>query len=333
MECIQRVDPQKWEKTPLLAELYHNLPTTLRCSSVKDSTLFRKKTDRANTYAYVGYNPPNITRYIVLDLDYDDALFAYYDHNAPLPQFIIRNPENGHCHYVYQLKDPVTFYGKSKSAPIRLLTATEQALTALLNADKGFTGYLAKNALNRNHETYITGVKPYTLNELSQNLDLERIKNPNEPMNDHTYGRNSGTFDVVRVQAYRIAGKLNETQLYNECIALAEIHNARYDTPMNYNEVKGIAKSIAGFCKSQAYIRSLSELQARKGSKGGKISKRKPVETSERTKKPWIELGISRSTYYKKKKRETNETEVENKKKPWKAMGISRSTYYRRLKA
>ena len=303
MECIKRVDPQKWKEVPLLAELYHNLPTTLRCSTVKDSTLFRKKTDRANTYAYVGYNPPNITRYIVLDLDYCDALFAYYDNNAPLPQFIIRNPENGHCHYVYQLKDPVTFYGRSRSAPIRLLTATEQALTALLNADRGFTGYLAKNALNRNHDTYITGVKPYTLNELSQNLDLESIENPSVAMNDHTYGRNSGTFDAVRVQAYKIAGKLNYTELYNECLSLAESYNNRYDKPMSYNEVKGIAKSIAGYCKSQAYIRSLSELQARKGSKGGKVSKRKPVATSERTTKPWVDLGISQSTYYRRKRK------------------------------
>lgn len=303
MECIQRVDSRKWEEVPSLVELYDNLPTTLRCSTVKDATLFRKKTDRASIYAYVGYNPPNVTRYIVLDLDYEDALFAYYDNNAPLPQFIIQNPDNGHCHYVYQLKDPVTFYGKSKSAPIRLLTATEQALTALLKADKGFTGYLAKNALNRNHETYITGRKPYTLNELSQNLDLEPIGNPNEPINDHTYGRNSGTFDAVRVQAYKIAGKLNYTQLYNECLSLAESHNARYDKPMSYNEVKGIAKSIAGYCKSQAYIRSLSELQARKGSKGGKVSKRKPVATSARTRKPWVELGISQSTYYRRKRK------------------------------
>lgn len=303
MECIKRVDPQKWEEAPLLAELYHNLPTTLRCSTVKNSTLFRKKTERASAYAYVGYNPPDVTRYIVLDLDYSDALFAYYDNNAPLPQFIIKNPENGHCHYVYQLKDPVTFYGKSRSAPIRLLTATEQALTALLGADRGFTGYLAKNALNRNHETYITGAKPYTLNELSQNLDLECIENPNEPMNDHTYGRNSGTFDAVRVQAYKIAGKLNYTQLYHECLSLAESHNAGYDKPMNYNEVKGIAKSIAGYCKSQAYIRSLSEIQAVRGAKGGRISKRKPVATSERTTQPWVELGISRATYYNRKKK------------------------------
>lgn len=303
MENIQRANLENWEDIPELVDLYSHLPRKMRCSTKKDSTMFRNKSKTSeqsgHTFAYVGYNPPNVTRYIVIDLDYKHAISAYYDYNAPLPQFIVKNPKNGHCHYIYQLKDPVTFYGKSRSAPIRLLTATEQALTALLGGDKGFTGYLAKNALNSAHETYITGVKPYTLNELSSHLDLERIENLNEPMNDCTYGRNSGTFDAVRVQAYKIAGKLNYTQLYNECLSLAQSYNARYDTPMSYNEVKGIAKSIANYCKSPAYIRSLSELQAKKGAKGGKVSKRKPVKTSARTKQPWLELGISRRTYYR----------------------------------
>jgi hypothetical protein len=48
-------------------------------------------------------------------------------------------------------------------------------------------------------------------------------------------------------------------------------------------------------------MRSLSEIQAAKGAKGGKVSKRKPVATSERTTKPWLELGISQSTYYRRK--------------------------------
>lgn len=307
MENVQRVDTNRWEETPSLAELYSHLPRTMRCSSKKDCTMFRTKSkscqQAGSTFAYIGYNPPNVTRYIVIDLDYESAIFAYRDNNAPLPQFIIKNPKNGHCHYVYQLKDPVTFYSKSNSAIIRYLTATEQALTALLGGDKGFTGYLAKNALNRAHETYITGAKPYTLGELSAHLDLEKIENPNEPMNADTYGRNTGTFDAVRVQAYKVAGKLNYTQLYNECLMLAEQHNTRFSGSakgsMSYNEVKGIATSIAGYCKSKTYIRSLSELQARKGSKGGKKSKRMPVATSERTKKPWEGLGISRATYYR----------------------------------
>lgn len=298
MECLQLIDLNRWHESPEIRGLYENLPNTLRCSYSKSDTMFRAKNDKADSYTHIGYNPPNITRYIILDLDYDGAIFAYYDNNAPVPQFIVKNPHNGHCHYIYQLKDPVTFYSKSKSAPIRLLTATETALTALLNADRGFTGYLAKNALNSAHETYITGKEPYTLNELSAHLDLEPIEYTTAT-NDHTYGRNCGTFDAVRVQAYGIASNLNYTQLYNECLALAEAHNAKYNNPMGYNEVKGIAKSIAGYCTSNAFKRSFSELQAHRGAKGGKVSKRKPLATSERTKKPWLALGISRATYYR----------------------------------
>ncbi len=324
MENIQRVNLENWEDIPALVDLYTHLPRKMRCSTKKNSTMFRNKSKTSeqsgHTFAYVGYNPPNVTRYIVIDLDYEHAISAYYDYNAPLPQFIVKNPENGHCHYIYQLKDPVTFYGKSRSAPIRLLTATEQALTALLGGDKGFTGYLAKNALNSAHETYITGVKPYSLNELSSHLDLERIENPNEPMNDCTYGRNSGTFDAVRVQAYKVAGKLNYTQLYNECLSLAQSYNARYDTPMSYNEVKGIAKSIANYCKSPAYIRSLSELQAKKGAKGGKAS-----DSSAGGKARSAKYAKSRKQALQMHKDGINNTEIASK------LGVSRRTVIRWL--
>ena len=36
-----------------------------------------------------------------------------------------------------------------------------------------------------------------------------------------------------------------------------------------------------------------------RGKKGGAKSKRKPVATSAETLKPWLELGISRRTYYR----------------------------------
>lgn len=312
MENIQRVHSGRWVETPQLVELYNNLPTTLRCSGNKSSTGWRKKNRRANEYGYIGYNPPNVTRYIVLDLDYPDAIHAYYDHNAPLPQFIVRNPLNGHCHYIYQLKDPVTFYAKSKSAPIRYLTATETALRELLRADRGYTGHLAKNALNTQHETYITGQSPYTLDELNVYLELETVKPTSASANDTTYGRNCGTFDAVRVQAYPLASELNYTQLYNECLALAEQHNAQYNNPMSYNEVKGIAKSIAGYCKSNRYTESLSERQAIRGAKGG-IAKGKAYDNKRHQAKTLHEQGV-------------NNTQISLK------LGVSRRTVIRWLK-
>ena len=74
--------------------------------------------------------------------------------------------------------------------------------------------------------------------------------------------------------------------------------------PLPYSEIKATAKSIAKYCwKHDAYhYNEFVYRQALKGSKGGKVSKRKPVATSEQSLKPWEELGISESTYYRRKR-------------------------------
>jgi hypothetical protein len=74
--------------------------------------------------------------------------------------------------------------------------------------------------------------------------------------------------------------------------------------PLPYSETKATAKSIAKYCwkRDAYYYNEFIYRQAIKGSKGGKVSKRKPVATSERTKQPWLALGISRRTYYNRKK-------------------------------
>ena len=313
MEQLKQIDPDQWESVPPLVELYENLPTTLRCSPVKNSTLFRKRSkspSSGHTYPYIGYNPPNNTRFIVLDLDYECSILAYYDEGVPPPQFIVKNPKNGHSHYIYQLKDPVSFQENSRSHPIKFLRAIEQALTRTLKADQGFTGHLAKNALNSAHEVYITGAKPYSLNDLAKHLVLGNVNQykHTQSANDHTYGRNCATFDAVRYQAYKFATGLSYTQIYNECLSLAEQHNARYDTPMSYNEIKGIAKSIAGYCVSPRYAKRFSneefiQRQKERGALGGKKSKRTPIPSSEKSQRPWEALGISKSTYYRDKKR------------------------------
>lgn len=272
MEHLKQVNPDQWEQVPPLAQLYQDLPKTLRCSPYKHNTDFRRKTPkRATQSAYVGYNTPNVTTFIVIDLDYDGSIFAYHDAGIPRPQFVIKNPSNGHCQYLYRLKDPITFFKNSQQAPIDLLNAIEYALNEILGGDKAFTGYLAKNALNSAHEVYYTGAEPYTLHGLADYLDLPTYT-PTTADNDEFYGRNDATFHTVRKLAYRVASKCTYTQLYEQCLHWCEEHNTQYSPQLPYNELKSISKSIAEYCTSQAYRCSLSELQARKGAKGGRVS-------------------------------------------------------------
>ena len=80
--------------------------------------------------------------------------------------------------------------------------------------------------------------------------------------------------------------------------------NNAFLEPLLYSEVKATAKSIARYCwkKDGYHYQEFIDRQSKKGAIGGKISKRKPVPTSEATTKPWLALGISQSTYYRRKK-------------------------------
>ena len=77
-----------------------------------------------------------------------------------------------------------------------------------------------------------------------------------------------------------------------------------FPEPLPYSEIKATAKSIAKYCwnRDSYHYHEFIHRQAIKGNKGGKVSKRKPDPTSEQTLKPWEELGISESTYYRRKR-------------------------------
>ncbi|WP_310649964.1 primase C-terminal domain-containing protein [Colwellia sp. MB3u-22] len=84
----------------------------------------------------------------------------------------------------------------------------------------------------------------------------------------------------------------------------AQSVNMMFSEPLPYSEIKATAKSIAKYCwkRDSYHYNEFIYRQAIKGSKGGKVSKRKPVATSEQSLKPWLELGISESTYQRRKR-------------------------------
>lgn len=317
MQLLQKIKPHDWENIPELVNFHADLPKNPYCTDQKGVCHPRNK-PHAIKHGYIQPNHPAVIKWLVFDIDTPNALFAYHDNNLPRPQFIVRNPNNGHAHYCYRLTEPVGMWGKSSVKAIEYLRAVYNALATALGADKGYSGNLIKNPYSSQHETYITGAKPsyitgakpsYTLAELADFLDLTAPKDPT-PQNDDFFGRNCTLFHTVRKTAYRIADHYSEQQLYRELLILLEKNNLTFDTRLHYNELKHIAKSITRYCKSprfkakQAqYNAKFSQLQAQRGSKGGKVSKRPPIANSEATLKPWEQMGISRITYYRRKKK------------------------------
>lgn len=201
---------------------------------------------------YIQPNHPYYTNFFVFDLDYPTAYvdFFYSMVGVPTPNLIVENPENGHAHFIYQLATPIYQTDASKPKPIAFGNAVYLGLREVLQADIGYTGLITKNALHKDWRTHLLREEPYTLKQLSERLDLtqHKITKPIAPVEAVGLGRNCCVFHTVRHWAYveirKYRGKTYNQWLQgviDRCTAL----NSEFTAPMSYNEVKGIAKSIA----------------------------------------------------------------------------------------
>lgn len=157
------------------------------------------------------------------------------------------------------------------------------------------------------HEHWRTEVwtkEAYELKYLADFVDLRPLTTKEKK---YGLGRNCSLFDIVRHWAYSaIREHRGNTweQRYNSVLKHAQHVNMMFLEPLPYSEIKATAKSIEKYCwKRDAYhYNELNHRQALKGSKGGRGSKRKPVATSEQSLKPWLKLGISESTYQRRRR-------------------------------
>lgn len=302
MDNIQRVDPKKWREYPVLQALYDDLPLKPYCSLAKGACFVQPK-EFAIKKNYIQPNHPAVMRWLWFDIDDPNALFAYYYENTPVPNLIIENSDNGHAHVGFRLRVEVGLTGDSHLKPINYMRAVYYALRQALGADAGYVGNLIKCPFDTDiWQVYVSGKKDYELKELADMLDLEVL--PKTSDNDDIFGRNIALFDHTRHIAYPLAQQHDYKTLLAELLPIATAYNATYPIPLFENEVYTICKSIARYCYSAKFnngnvSQAHREVQSMRGKKGGAKSKRKPSKTSERTLKPWLELGISRATYYR----------------------------------
>lgn len=292
MYALQKVT-KEWQQIPQLSEFYNDLPKKPYCSDIKN--FCKKRSKRiASQLPYLQPNHPDITKYLVIDIDstlkntskqpyYDDTLFfRYLDRHLPTPTFIARNKENGHVQYFIKLTNPVSMFEASHAQPIRFLKNIRYALTVQYGGDLSFGGSLAKNPLdNKTWDIYITGAGSYTLNDLAEYIDFKDPANkpPKKSSNDEHIspfaglGRNCDTFDYLRFIAYPIAPAMTQKALYEHLLALGKEFNSQFECPMSLNRVKTICRSIAKFCKKSPryieYTKKFSAKQAQQGRKGG----------------------------------------------------------------
>ena len=262
-----------------LEQLTDRFPNKPYCSDNLHLGLQIRPKHLALLKRYIQPNHPYYTHFFVFDLDYPTAYidFFYSMVGIPTPNLIVENPENGHAHYIYQLKTPIYHTNASNDKPIKYGNAVYLALRQALNADVNYSGLITKNMVHKHWRTHVLREQPYTLYQLSERLDLTTRQINKEIKIDEAVGlgRNCCVFHTVRHWAY-VEVRQYRAKTYNQwlesVIAQCCSVNAQFTVPMQYNEVKGIAKSIARWVwKRDGYAyQEFIDRQTRKGQLGGK---------------------------------------------------------------
>lgn len=264
-----------------------NLPNKPYCTDDLSTGLKIRPRNTALAFKYIQPNSPFYQYYFVLDLDYESAMseILYSLDGVPMPNFVAENPQNGRLHAFFELKTPIYTTDASRQKPIMLANAVYLRLQQLFGADVGYSGLISKNPIHEQWRTYSLRKKPYTLTELSSKLDIDwqEAKKPPKQHEAIGLGRNCYIFHTARHWAYveirKYRGKTYNVWLQgviDHCLKL----NQGITEPMQYNEIKGIAKSISRYCwKKDAYhYQEFIQRQAYKGALGGKIGGVKRAE-------------------------------------------------------
>jgi hypothetical protein len=281
-------------------DFIESLATKPYCTDELGVTHIRPKSTAVKR-KYLQVNRPSMVTYLVFDIDREGAVLSWYDEGLPAPYWTSKNPLNAHGHIAYRLKVPFCTSDIAHVEPIRYAAAIESAMIQRLKADPSFAGLLTKNPLNPNWQNQVWTEHEYTLDELADYLDLRG--HPLSGAQATGIGRNCELFDSVRNWAYRAIRDYwapNYKREWNRAVLeRVELQNGQFIEPLPFSEVKAIAKSISNWTYREFTPAKFRASQAKKGAKGGKVSKGGGRPSLN---EPWLELGISRATYFRKKK-------------------------------
>ena len=236
------------------------------------------------------------TAFVALVLDCDNPA-AWRAGIGDLPPFnlLVRRPANDHAHIVWHLAKPVHRYPHARPEPQRYLAAIEEYYAAAAGADPGYAGVLAHNPakrhLPREYETIRGATEPYTLQGLADVIPFN-WQAPVIPR--FVIGRNVTLFGA----GMRWAGR--EANAHLDILPMLLAANRNFADPLPLSEIEAMAKEItryrAGWAANGWHKPAWIERQRARA-----LIRWRDHESIE-ARQPWLELGISRRTYYYRKK-------------------------------
>lgn len=269
---------QQWEQMWLPGFPYAS-------NDLKDG-IYRMKREPALERLYIEANPKALSNLLVVDIDHDDArLRCMWDRHDWLPNAIIENPENGHAHAVWALREPVTRTEYASRKPLAYAASVVEGLRRSVDGDQGYSGLMTKNPTHDAWDAHWLTDELYSLPQLHEHLDTAgfmpaptwRRSKRRDPVG---LGRNCAIFETVRLSSYR-----ELRHYFGDPVGLGialrdEVNslNAAFSEPLPASECKAIANSIHKWIlKSRmwqdgpvVYAATFSTIQAARGRKGGR---------------------------------------------------------------
>ena len=253
---------------------------------------------------HIQLNGPNSYTWMTHDIDDPSAYYAHRDGNVPQPNFIAINPANRHGHASYLLAVPVARHCAARTGPLRLFAAVERGIARRVGADPRYCGLITKNPLHPDWRAEWRRDTPYTLPELADWLFPEDLAPDRSFEVTLGAGRNCALFDTLRVEAYREVREFKRTAdleaFQSRLSALAHNMNGAFPHPLSAREVAAIVRSVSHWTWRRFSDVGFSRRQSLLGKRGAakRWASHDPTEAS----KPWATEGISRSTWYRKRR-------------------------------
>jgi len=277
------------------------LPHRPYCTDDFDYGLRIRKKDVALRHRHIQPNRPQAATWLMFDLDYPGAALAWEKANLPVPTIIVKNPANAHANLFYGLETPVCSSVSGRIGPQRYFKAVRDTMRIKLDADPGYANLIAKNPFHPHWHTQWMP-KLYDLGELCEYVTLPKKAPRLAPDLSHLK-RNSKLFELLRLWAYkqvlvfeREGGGFDQWDAYVLDQAEAINASAFPHNPLPFPKVKSTAKSAAKWVWANFSNQAFSAIQSARGRKGGR------PRTTTSSGKPWQALGISRSSWYEKRK-------------------------------
>lgn len=275
------------------------------CNDLRHGLVVRPATT-AIEKAYLQLNPPVLRHWLIFDLDCEGGAWAWEWANLPPPNWATVNPENGHAHLAYLLTLPVVTTANGRDHPLRYAAAIEAAMTIALGADQAYSGHITKNPLHPCWRTVVFHSIGYSLDELSEYVDL-----PNKNWSVHETSslglmRNLTLFDELRSWAYAWALHFKQAGASFEywgqaLMKQAEVINGNFPNPLDWSEVRATVRSVGKWVWRRFTETEFRKIQSARGVRSGEKRRKGSLEEQQ----PWAALGISRRTYFNRKKKGT----------------------------